>query len=90
MLGGLGIDLWLEQLFFVFSEWNRKFETTDCFVGIGTVTFVPLALFWRERYGLLGICIALVTFHLFVAVSNPLESLDILTRFSKLGMPRQG
>ncbi len=89
MVGGLWIDLWVEQLFFGFSERNREFETTDFFVEICTVTFVPSALFWAERYRLLGICMALITVHLPVAVLNPLESLGIFTRFSKVGVVRQ-
>jgi hypothetical protein len=87
-LGVWGLIYGWNNCFFLNGTGNLKRQVF--LGGIDRVIFVPLALFWGERYGLLGICMALIIVHLSVAVSNPLESLGNFTRFSKLGMPRQG
>lgn len=87
------------HLFIVLGIWSLIYGWNNCFsvflnavghlkiqvilVGFGAAIFIPLSLFLGERYGITGICIALIITHLPVAFSNPIQSINIIREFKK-------
>lgn len=86
-------------VFFWMGSWSILYGWNNCFsvflnalgrlkrqaglVSIGTVLFFPIGVFFGERWGLAGVCWALILAHIPVALSNPYESFCILKDFDK-------
>lgn len=85
------------SLFVFIGLWNIVYNWNNCFsvflnatgnlkvqtilVGISAVIFIPLALLLGGKFGIIGICVALLLVNLPLSLSNPIQSFNIIKKF---------
>ena len=87
-LGLWGLVYGWSNCFSVFLNGTGNLKWQVIFSGLGCAAFIPISLLWGNHYGVTGICWALIVVILPVGISNPIESLGIVARFSKWGLVR--
>jgi O-antigen/teichoic acid export membrane protein len=74
--------------FSVFLNGTGNLKWQVVFVGLGSAAFIPLSLFWGDKYGIIGVCFALIIVSIPVGISNPIQSAAILKKYAKVGSLR--
>jgi O-antigen/teichoic acid export membrane protein len=82
-LGIWGVIYGWNNCFSVFLNGTGHLKWQVFWVGIAALAFVPLALYWGARSGLLGVCFALIAVLIPLGISNPVQSMMILESFKK-------
>ncbi len=82
-LGVWGLVYGWNNCFSVFLNGTGRLKLQVLFVGVAAAAFVPVALFLGERYGVLGVCWALIGVSLPVTLSNPLQSFSAAAEYLK-------
>ena len=80
-LGVWGLLYGWSNCFSVFLNGTGYLRRQVILVGFAAFAFIPSSLYWGGKYGIAGVCLALILVHIPVAISNPIESMGILNEF---------